>query len=342
MSRIEWTDATWNPTVGCSPVSPGCLNCYAATMAGRLAGMAHSREVYADLTVKRQREGGGTRRVFNGTARCLPDRLAEPLTWRTPRMVFVDSMSDLFHEDVPFDFIDQVFAVMALCPQHTFQVLTKRPERMAEYLGFADRDRRIDEAVLRWHEQQAPDYALSNRLPVHPLRVAYGLRVRGLPSEYRWPLRNVWIGTSTEDQPRLEERVGHLLRCPAAVRFLSCEPLLGQLTFNRVPIPSELHGKWKTNGLHWVIAGGESGPGARPCNVAWIRGIVEQCREAGVACFVKQLGACIIAPDDALIGKGRTESEWGTALYRWFCDDPKGGDPDEWPEDLREIGRAHV
>jgi protein gp37 len=124
MSKIEWTDQTWNPVVGCTPVSPGCLNCYAATMGARLEAMG--QQPYVGLTVKRD-----GRQVFNGTVRPLVGRLNEPLSWKKPRMVFVNSMSDLFHEDVPFEFVDRVFAVMALTPQHTYQILTKRPERMA-------------------------------------------------------------------------------------------------------------------------------------------------------------------------------------------------------------------
>lgn len=355
-TRIEWTDASWNPVVGCTPVSPGCLNCYAATFAAR--GLHQS---YVGLTVRRKREGGrGTRAVFNGTVRCLPERLTEPLHWRKPRRVFVNSMSDLFHEAVPFEFIDKVFAVMALCPQHTFQVLTKRPERMAEYT--TDRLR----PGPKWHFVSAVIDQLQ----------AMGVGKDDLPGDFiepAWPLPNVWLGTSTEDQKAADERIPHLLRCPAAVRFLSCEPLLGPVhlgtakalpifryadqpirsycgaTGRLIGVHPELAGRWQRHDgnmqpwVDWVIAGGESGANARPCDVAWIRSIVAQCKAAGVPVFVKQLGskpydlpANINAWPVGDAGRGIAEVTLGGRRY--ICpamEDPKGGDWSEWPEDLR-------
>ena len=230
-SSIEWTEATWNPVVGCTPVSPGCDLCYAGVLSHRLSAMG--RTEYVGLTVKRKapsRAGGRDRATFNGVVRCMPERLGVPGQWRKPRMIFVNSMSDLFHKDVPAEFIRQVFQVMERCPQHTFQVLTKRPDRAME---------------------------LASSLP--------------------WP-RNVWLGTSTENQELLAERAPSLVRCPAAVRFLSCEPLLGPLDLR----------PWLTD-VHWVIFGSESGSGARPCDLEWVRTGVEHCAQAGVAAFVKQL-----------------------------------------------------
>ena len=188
-TEIAWTDETWNITVGCSRVSDGCTNCYAERFAHR--GL---RPEHRGLTV-----AGPKGPRWTGEVRCLPERLETPLRWRKPRRVFVDSMSDLFHEKVPDEFIDRVFAVMALCPQHTFQVLTKRPERMLEFLSYKNADRRIGAAVLQWHRSQGPEYRLSNSLPHHPLRVAESLRVRGKPTAYRWPLQSVWLCTSCED-----------------------------------------------------------------------------------------------------------------------------------------------
>ncbi len=226
-SSIEWTDATWNPVAGCTPVSPGCLNCYAARMALRLATMPNGTGHKYAGTAKRARDG---RPVFTGHVNLDREALDVPRHWRLPRIIFVNSMSDLFHEAVPFEFIRDVFRVMEECPQHTFQVLTKRPERALD---------------------------LSPDLP--------------------WP-RNVWMGTSVESDKYIG-RVRTLSKIhDAAVRFLSCEPLLGPLA--RLPL----------KGMHWVIVGGESGPGARPMLEQWVLQIKEQCEARGVAFFFKQWG----------------------------------------------------
>ena len=329
-------------------MSPGCLNCYAAGMARRLEGMGvagyerrlvdeQGREhcgavpepVRARCRTLRIAEVRGRRAVFTGDVRTLEDRLTEPLRWRKPRRVFVNSMSDLFHEAVPFEFIDRVWAVMALCPQHTFQVLTKRPERMAEYLNGRDAGGRTRDLVV---------IANTVNLP----------RPRDWEKHVcTWPLPNVWLGASVEDQARADERIPHLTRCPAAVRFLSCEPLLGPVYLKlnhevltdmmdssgrrdssrvgRYPFPG-LAPEYRTRRRHalgWVIVGGESGAksGVRPCSVDWIRGIVHQCKEAGVPVFVKQLGAKAF--------EGVVDGPF------LLLNDRKGGDPAEWPEDLR-------
>ena len=251
--------------------------------------------------------------------RTHPDRLDAPLRWRKPRKVFVNSMSDLFHDAVPDEFIDRVFAVMALAPQHTFQILTKRPERMRDYMlrlagtpGCADQ---VSEAAR-----------------------AMGRSITFMS----WPLPNIWLGVSCEDQKTADERIPLLLDTSAAVRFLSCEPLLGPIdmriaTFNGADSIESLEG------IHWVIAGGESGPGARPCDVAWVRSIVEQCKDAKVACFVKQLGAKPVARDrwdmteEQFVALDASEDGWseadGPVVLR--LRDRKGGDPSEWPEDMR-------
>jgi protein gp37 len=360
MSAIEWTDETWNPVLGCTPVSEGCRNCYAAKEANRLAGNPNPKISlpYAGLAEMR---GAADRRrpVFTGALSFMHDRLEQPLRWRKPRRVFVNSMSDLFHPDVPDEFIDRMFAVMALTPRHTYQVLTKRPDRMADYMNDA-------EVRGRWGDAAAAlsrDYAEI----VHPvLRRAYGLdddpRLRiGDFETLAWeeaaagdfPVFNVWLGTSVEDQAAADQRVPHLLRTPAAVRFLSCEPLLGPVDLRRVGregrgddfdtllgwrtsygykartpdecsnrVSSVQHGR-----VDWVIVGGESGPGARRCDVAWVRSIVRQCQDAGTAVFVKQLGA---RPVDSVI---RWVDPDGHALGT--IHDRKGGDMAEWPADLR-------
>lgn len=232
-SSIEWTEATWNPVVGCKAVSPGCDHCYAARQAsGRLKNIP----VYAGLA-----EGG----VFNGEVRCLPERLNVPLHWRKPRRIFVNSMSDLFHPGVPYQFARSCFDVMRTCngmstaagktmPSHTFQVLTKRPGRMSAF-------------------------ALSRKLGYDPEQ----------------PPANVWLGTSIEND-RYAFRADHLRATPATVRFLSCEPLLG-------PLPS-----LDLTDIDWVIAGAESGSGARPMDLDWVREIRDACVAQGVAFFFKQ------------------------------------------------------
>lgn len=322
MSNIEWTDATWNPVVGCTRVSAGCDNCYAVSMTRRLEGMAKApgsggrKQHYAGLTVLNNRGD----RHFNGVVRCVEEAIEIPLRWKQPRRIFVNSMSDLFHKSVPFDFIDKVFAVMALCPQHTFQVLTKRPERMAEYLhcGGARRNIHVYDAA----SEVAPGWWDRNVMMAHA-------RSSG---EHWWPLPNVWLGTSCENQAAADERIPHLLRCPAVVRFLSCEPLIGRIDLDVVGDGlgdcCGISPVWHS-GIGWVIVGGESGAKARPCNVEWIRLIVRQCKDASVPCFVKQLGVRVqaIAHHEPGYPDGATK--------RLALNDRKGGDPSEWPEDLR-------
>ncbi len=359
-TAIEWTESTWNPVRGCTKVSPGCKNCYAETFAERFRGVpGHPYEQGFDV-------------------RLVHDALYLPLRWRKPRQVFTNSMSDLFHDDVPTDFIAWMFAVMALARQHTFQCLTKRAERMRRLLG--------DKAF--WHEVScAIDMTLEDEdSPVGPGRGWNGLerrsddaRATAPAPDGSEPLPNVWLGVSVENQAAADERVPELLSTPAAVRFLSCEPLLGPVDLTRVDAfrpptwPTSLSGEPKTyldalrgeglrpswtgvsietsvpNRLGWVIAGGESGPGSRACDVAWIRSIVEQCRAARVPAFVKQLGAHVEDRNDAGF-EGDTSTSWPMdtdvehdesdtgyqgAPVRVRLRDRKGGDMAEWPEDLR-------
>jgi len=334
ISAIQWTDRTWNPTTGCTRVSPGCDNCYAFALhdkrfkgqhdAARLAVCLdetlekhiHDKgwpEVAKDLDLHGPQWAAEARNrnlklplpkqydVPFSTVQVLDDdRLAQPLRWRKSARIFVDSMSDLFHEDIPDAAIYDVFRVMAHARQHTFQVLTKRPERMSRFL---DEHRHItcEDEEHEWH---------------HSL-----------------PLANVWLGVSVEDQERAAERLPLLVRTPAAVHFVSAEPLLGPLDLYSTP--------WLVSGyteppfddrVDWVIVGGESGPHARPFDVAWARSLREQCEAAGVAFFMKQ------------IGKRPVEEQWssegghtlGVRPYRAGTRlDAHGGNPDEWPEDLR-------
>lgn len=339
-TKIEWTrgddgtpGTTWNPVTGCTKVSPGCKHCYAETIAKRFWA--------------KQYPPVPSGRVLDFRARRFTDvqthadRLDQPLRWRSPKRVFVNSMSDLFHEDVSDSFIWQVFNVMRRAEQHTFQVLTKRPERALDWFRF-----------------------------IRPTVEA---------GAFPWPLPNVHLGVSCENQETADERIPLLLQTPAAVRFVSAEPLLA-------PVDLRI-GRWlpaiggpKVNlsrpwegpppSLDWCIVGGESGPGARPMYLSWARSIVEQCRAAGVACFVKQLGArpydtmkvpfhsfehwvakaqtwlhvtdrCIDACGrECAIGadfmRARDQGTFPVAIYRRLpLRDRKGGDMEEWPEDLR-------
>jgi protein gp37 len=253
--------------------------------------------------------------------------------------VFVDSMSDLFHEDVPDAYIDRVFAVMALAPRHTFQVLTKRPERMRDYLS---RTRGSDGVICRVN-------AAAREIPK-------GQWWHGDHTSWPWP--NVWLGVSAENQEQADKRIPELLQTPAAVRFISAEPLLGPLVVSDVSRRSDAVqqlGRRPLDGIDWVIVGGESGPGARPCNVAWVRSIVRQGHAFRVPVFVKQLGAQILDRNDAEFdGSCATawpeaieqrdavqhnphgfREEWQGADVRIHLRDRKGGDMAEWPEDLR-------
>jgi protein gp37 len=242
ITKIEWSDRVWNPVTGCTKVSPGCKNCYAETIAHRFWGARKFTDV-----------------------RCHQDRLDEPLHWKKPARVFVNSMSDLFHEDVPDSFLAAVFHTMAQASWHTFQVLTKRPERMREWLS----------------RTVAPR-----------------------------PQTNIWLGVSVENQETANDRIPILLRTPAAVRFLSIEPLLE-------PVHLEYEWLGKTLShlnavIDWVIVGGESGPKARHFDVDWARSIRDECRAANVAYFLKQLGS----------GRG--------------LNDRNAADPSEWPVDLQD------
>ena len=326
MTAIEWTDRVWNPVVGCTRVSAGCDNCYAIRIAGRQMSPQHRG--LTKLRPKGKRRGLD----WNGEVRTVLGRLAEPMRWRTPQKVFVNSMSDLFHKRVPYEFIAAVFGVMAAAPRHTFQVLTKRDPR----------------PFFEW---------AAGRIPYFTEHGA------------EWPLPNVWLGVSAEDQATWDERVPMLLECPAAIRFVSAEPLLGPIDSERSHVPSfphdtfcALRGTYRKgldapSRLDWVIVGGESGAGARPCRVDWIRSIVRQCRSADVPVFVKQLGRVVydrndagfnftganepdywpesIGPDDVQDDPRGFRERYQGAPVRIRLQDRKGKDMKEWPECLR-------
>src|SRR6185437_14749498 len=247
-TAIEWTDATWNPVRGCERISPGCVNCYAERTAMRFSGKGQPYEWLVQITNGHPR--------WTGKISCIPEKLKEPLGWKQPRRVFVNSMSDLFHDGVPEEFINRVFAVMALACRHTFQVLTKRPDRMLrEMMRLAKNIKPLEEA--------ARELGYTFKFQDHSL----------LP----WPIPNVWLGVSVESQKYADERIPLLLQTPAAIRFLSVEPLLESVDIRRYLRCTECGGDGFQDygvpcfcggerGVDLVICGGESGPGARPFN----------------------------------------------------------------------------
>ena len=351
---IAWTDATWNPVTGCSKVSQGCKHCYAEREWGRLSANPKAMAYYG--------------RAFTDIA-CHEDRLDQPLRWKKPRMIFVNSMSDLFHEDVPDDFIDRVFAVMALAEKHTFQVLTKRPERMLRWFdpGFDNREHAVGQAMREIAAARGGDDA-------------------GLPE---WPLPNVWLGVSVEDQATADDRIPLLLRAPAAIHWVSAEPLLDFVDLERVAWPGKgghrvdvlRGGYWNkancialgpsadlgeakggfTNHsdfpatLDWVVCGGESSfLKARSMRAEWVRSIIQQCREADTPIFVKQLGSNFMDCEQGIVSAATSVQDQESVRHAirkrgrlWphtvgVIDPPvrvlssrTGANMDEWPEDLR-------
>jgi protein gp37 len=252
---IEWTTETWNPTVGCSIKSAGCSNCFAMKFAHRLAQMRHSAEKYSGLT-----RVVNDNAVWNGVVRLDEPSLGQPLTTKKPTVYFVNSMSDLGHEALSDAQISRVWGVMRAANWHDYQVLTKRPDRLRQFLCSGAAQEMVH-AEARKHRADAT------------------------PLQERDP---VWLGTSVENQAAADERIPELMRTPARIRFLSIEPLLGPTSIRSV-IEREL-----ANGagrIHWVIVGGESGPGARPMHPMWARRIRDECAELGIAFFFKQVGS---------------------------------------------------
>jgi protein gp37 len=270
-SKIEWTDKVWNPVTGCSKISPGCDNCYAYSMSKRFC----------------KEWGLSADDPFKVTIH--PDRLNQPINWKKPSKIFVCSMADLFHDDVPTEFISDVFRVMEQAKQHTFLILTKRPERMRQL---------INGVVTGWE------------------------------TEHR---KHIWLGVTAENQEQANKRIPVLLQIPAAVRFVSVEPMLGTVDINQY-LPHNPRLFSERNGhkgfLDWVICGGESGPGARPMHPDWVRNLRDQCQTAGVPYFFKQWGEWLPAE---CRGNGETfyrnvsdgkmsitYSDWGKSRYHWW------------------------
>jgi protein gp37 len=298
-SKIEWTDASWNPIVGCSVLSPGCTNCYAMAQAARIQRMTASSHYSGTTKVVHGKS------VWTGSVAPAPlSVLIAPLRWRRPRAIFVNSMGDLFHKAVRDEWIDFVFAVMALAPQHTFIVLTKRSARMREW---ANAPRCADHVADTAFDLASADACASLFKTFRPAP----------PVSFRWPLSNVVLGVSAERQVEADARIPDLLNTPADRRIISAEPLLGPL---RLGFYLWLVGEDGKPELDGVIVGGESGPGARPMVLGWAKEIVRQCKDAGVSCFVKQLGA---TPTNR-------EGEAHPGIS-----DRKGAILSEWPEELR-------
>lgn len=312
-TKIEWTDATWNVITGCSVVSPGCTNCYAMKLAGTRLKHHESRK---GLTM-RTKAGP----VWTGEVRFNGQWLTQPLTWKRPRRIFVCAHGDLFADGVKDEWLDRIFAIMALCPQHTFQVLTKRPERMREYLTNDRRDAWAEANArgslpLTYHEVEA---WLSSKATTEHKWLYDAQRVS-------WPLPNVWLGVSVEDQRRADERIPVLLDTPATLRWISAEPLLGPIDLMSIlggtqwmggqrgcdgthrhdgragqvihgtlhqsdpRQPHHHHDERCRTGLGWIVAGGESGPNARPMHPDWARDLRDQCAAAEVPFNFKQWG----------------------------------------------------
>jgi len=339
-TSIDWAKKSWNPIVGCSPASPGCTNCYAMSMAHRLTiiGLAGSMDEngyfvrgtgpldhYFGTTIKPIKG----RPHWTGKMNVAPDSvLVQPLTWRKPARIFVNSMSDLFHEAVPDSFIDRVFAVMAVAPQHDFLILTKRAARMRRYMTAMGTPTRIALAV-----RELPQ--------VGPKPMVFSMG---------WPLPNVWPGVSVEDQLRANERIPELLATPAAVRWVSGEPLLGPIELRSLEAPSKvwpgdhhlgpgtecarqldaLSGAtgWVGNRLtaleledleeprrpklDWVVVGGESGPKARPMHPDWVRTIIRDCKASGTPLFFKQWGRW-----KPVLDRDNDDPDWQAKYTTW-------------------------
>ena len=295
-SKISWCDSTWSPLVGCSRVSSGCANCYAVKEVRRLSGNPHPK-IAADFAGLVERHGNG-QLDWTGQVRVFQDRLRQPLHWKRPRRIFVNSMSDVFHENVPFHVIDDIFDIMKRAHWHTFQVLTKRPARMAQW---ADSTNARHDDILGGYEGP------------------------GIP--------NIWLGVSVETQATADERIPWLLKIPTAVRFISAEPLLAPIDLRAYLPMGPWHdprgdhwcvecSRWK-GALDWVICGGESGPKARPCDLDWLRSVVQQCQVSGVPCWVKQ------------VGRWPYEVSELDRAYPLKTKHKAGADPAEWPSDLQ-------
>lgn len=292
LTSIEWTDNTWNPTRGCRRVSPECLHCYAERTAIRMRNTHYKGLV----TITNGHPS------WTGEVDLAPDSiLKQPLHWKKPKRIFVDSMADLFYEEIPYEWIDIVFAVMLLCGWHTFLVLTKRSARMRDYMNDPKTPARITDVAHRFVPESAACFTVDH-----------------------WPPPNVHCGVSAGTQKAADERIPDLQDTEAIVRFISYEPALEEIAWPDL------------SGIHWGIIGGESGPGARPFYIEWADLTIGQWRDQGMAIFMKQVGAnpLLKYPRATSIFSWPQETEWLTAIEPKLKH-PKGGDMNEWPERFR-------
>jgi len=306
-SLIEWCTATWNFLIGCTKKSAGCMHCYAIRQAWRMMHNPNPKIAKKfEGTVHKDSKG-----ELNWTGRINFDDevILKPLSWRLPRRVFVNSLSDLFHKNVKDEWLDQAFAVMALCPQHTFQILTKEPERMLAYMTRLSRSIAPLESAARQMGHTLKFKGLNGK--------EYGL----LP----WPIPNVWLGTSVEDQKTADERIPLLMETPAAIRWVSAEPLLGPIDFEAVPTME--------GSIDWVVVGGESGPKARPMHPDWARSLRDQCVAAGVPFFFKQWGSFLpigeVKDGDELINGTCVFNQAGERISPDCCSNDYEVEPEE-------------
>lgn len=299
-TKIDWADMVWNPVTGCTKISEGCQNCYAERMSKRLQLMAP----------KKYSQGFAVK--------CHPEALQEPLKIKKPQRIFVCSMGDLFHDDVPFEFIAQVYGIMSICKQHTFIVLTKRPQRALEFYQWCEKRQQ------ELYKEPADQNIYLEYLPgdiVGPYTEKYGDE---FPDEI--PLDNIWLGVTAENQARVDERIPILLQIPAAVRFISVEPMLGPIDLQNVEVrknefePALQLDCWETEEwpdyktLNWVICGGETGPGARPMHPDWVRSLRDQCAAANVPFFFKQWGEWF--PDTKRCFLAQSQIFGNTAIFK--------------------------
>lgn len=319
LTKIEWCDRTWNCIRGCSRVSAGCTHCYAERFSARgLPG--HKSPTTGEPFAVMKSDGPH----WTGKVELIEHMLTEPMKWRKPTRCFVNSMSDLFHEELSDEAIDRVFAVMALCPAHTFIVLTKRAKRMREW--FIRRPARFTDEIGR--QRTMPGFIC------RPLLAGfYGTALANRSwQDGQWPLPNVILGVSVENQPTADARIPELLATPAACRIVSYEPALAAVDFRRwlrsqVPIKriEDIPRLEDVRVLDQIIIGGESGPGARPFDLQWARDTIRQCEAANVPCFFKQAGA-----------KPYVESlNADRHAIPIYYKDKKGGNPLEWEPGLR-------
>lgn len=329
---IAWCDSSWNPTIGCSRASEGCFGCYAESLAFRFKGPGQHYEGLVRLV-----NGHPT---WTGVVREVPSKLADPLRWRRPRKIFLDSTSDIFHAALPDAAIDKIFAVMALSPAHIFQLLTKRSGRMKSYLSDPATPYRLAKVV------ETADFIHPYRSQSERQRVA-----EVLTQDAGWPLANVAVGVSVESQPYVLERLADLMATPAALRWASAEPLLSAIDI-RAFLPGACdnescgrcgrldsqpgHGERCLGPkLDWLVIGGESGLDPRIFDATWGRLLIAQCAEAGTPCFFKQCGSAFYDADNAVAG-ARFKFPAGADARRFRRLIDRGGkNKAEWPEDLQ-------